>query len=461
MNRLKHKIILILLLGGLISIITRSTSLLNAEIIRGCEVPFQSEGILLFYADLYQFESPDDRLLIEVCYSLDLSQLHIENQPHPEYSFTLVLRIKNTEEEVLIDLQDDKVITGESLASAGNQQFLDLQKFYLNPDTVLFELSIDDPISGKSGRIEKTIDFVPFSDQLSLSDPVFISHIQKSTDTENVFSRHNVLMIPNPPRFFNLSDVQNFYIYFEINNLFYDQGKPTLYNVECVVEDLKGNSHYNIEHFNLEKVGNNTSRIEKINLTNLKTGMYALNITVADVANDQKATKKRFFRVLSDDKDPQLVMPMEEEDIKKYRDQIKYIATDREMDIFEQLDAVGKQEFLLQFWKAKDPTPNTSNNEYMVKHFQKIDYCENVFKNGVNSDQCRIYIQYGEPLDIERIVSALEFSRPVEIWTYNLNGSVEFVFVDRSNDGQYMLMHSTHPDEISNPSWARDFSTDN
>jgi len=32
---------------------------------------------------------------------------------------------------------------------------------------------------------------------------------------------------------------------------------------------------------------------------------------------------------------------------------------------------------------------------------------------------------------------------------------VEFIFVDRSGDGRYALVHSTHPDEYQNNDWKQ------
>ena len=147
---------------------------------------------------------------------------------------------------------------------------------------------------------------------------------------------------------------------------------------------------------------------------------------------------------------------MTDEDVQKYYDQIKYIATDRELDIFNKLDNAGKERFLLQFWKMKDNRPETPENEFMQEHFRRIAYCENAFKGGINSDRARVYLKYGPPVNIERSVSTLGFSRPVEVWTYAFDGTVEFVFVDRTLDGNYVLVHSTHPAEYSDPDWDKD-----
>ena len=45
-------------------------------------------------------------------------------------------------------------------------------------------------------------------------------------------------------------------------------------------------------------------------------------------------------------------------------------------------------------------------------------------------------------------------AKPYEIWSYrNIEGGVEFVFVDRSGLGEYALVHSTLRGEVNNPDW--------
>lgn len=330
------------------------------------------------------------------------------------------------------------------------------------PDTVRFVLTLSDSLSGKRGIIDTIVDLRLFLNDLSVSDPVFISYISKASDENNIFNRQSVLMIPNPARSFrSSSENSNFFVYFDINNLEFDPEKPSLYSLEYSITDLSGEIVKRVEHPQLQKVSENTSRIEKINIDQLMTGIYSLNLQLADMANDHIARISRYFNVIAVEGTSSMLMPMEEEDVEKYYDQIKYIATERELSLYRQLDTKGKQEFLLQFWRSRDPQPETPENEFMLQHFQRIDYCEKNFRNGLNSDRGRIYIQYGPPVDIDRSVSSLGYSKPVEIWTYSLDGRVEFIFVDRINDDNYVLMHSTHPNEISNPGWQQAFQGQN
>jgi GWxTD domain-containing protein len=132
------------------------------------------------------------------------------------------------------------------------------------------------------------------------------------------------------------------------------------------------------------------------------------------------------------------------------------LATGEERKLFDRLDPVGKQQFLLKFWKSKDPDPATPENEFMVEYFKRLAYCEEHFKGGLRSDMARIVLKYGFPVDILRKSDRREYRKPVEIWTYGIDGRTEFVFVDRLEDGQYIMIHSTHPDELHNTNWEKE-----
>jgi GWxTD domain-containing protein len=447
-----------LILTVLICIVSTYNAVVQADGIKGLQLPLKSEGDLLFYSDIYQFETMRDKIRMEVCYSLDLTQFFIESQPQDEQYFTLRLKLVDKTGKSVVNISDKKKIDVHDFQAGKNASFIDLIKLDVQPDTLKFQLLLSDSISGKSGIINKALVISPVTNDLSCSDPVFIAYLRKSSDEHNIFTRHNLEMIPNPARFFELPSENDFiYVYFEINNLMFNPEKPSLYSVLCSVENLAGKTMSKIEHDGLNKMASNTSRIEKVSLNNLVTGMYSLNLQITDLTNENRSSIRRYFRVESDVAGSQLVIPMEDEDVDKYYDQIKYIARKQELDVFEQLDKAGKQEFLLYFWKSKDPSPDTPENEFMINHFRKIEYCEKNFRNGINSDRGRVYIMYGAPVDIERSTSTAAYSKPVEIWTYSLEGRIEFVFVDRTNDDHYVLMHSTHPDEYYNPDWLKDF----
>jgi hypothetical protein len=64
-------------------------------------------------------------------------------------------------------------------------------------------------------------------------------------------------------------------------------------------------------------------------------------------------------------------------------------------------------------------------------------------------------ILYAEPDEIERFPSSTS-EKPYEIWHYySIENGVEFIFVDRSAFGDYILVHSTKRGELRDDQWQR------
>ncbi|MBK6766284.1 MAG: GWxTD domain-containing protein [bacterium] len=120
--------------------------------------------------------------------------------------------------------------------------------------------------------------------------------------------------------------------------------------------------------------------------------------------------------------------------------QVKYIATAEENRRLRSAGVLDREQLFREFWKRRDPTPNTPQNELMDEYYFRVQYADERYSThrpGWETDRGRIYIMYGEPTDIERHPFE-SGSRPYEIWFYhNLNR--RFVFVDQTGFGDYNL----------------------
>jgi len=64
-----------------------------------------------------------------------------------------------------------------------------------------------------------------------------------------------------------------------------------------------------------------------------------------------------------------------------------------------------------------------------------------------------VFIVYGPPDEYDRHPSEVD-SKPYEVWYYHgIQGGVEFVFVDRTGFQEYILVHSTHRNELRDDAW--------
>ena len=415
------------------------------------ELPVQSEGGLRFYLDVCQFAGEEGKTALELAYSLDLRQLLSAEAAPDSIRFDLTLQFFDTRSRLLNELQERKALKYEA-AGDGNLSFIDLKRFQIAADTLQIRLQIRSIAPVREGEVRTVIMMREFAGDVSLSDLLFLSHIRRAEAHTGSLVRHGLVMVPKPSRLFPVSGEVPVYV--EINRLSYDPGVPSVYALHWNVTDLAGREQWRKDYPTLPVNSANTSRVEKVPLQDLSTGVYALNLQVEDLKSQTQHTIRRYFRLYGDENDG-MILPMSGKDIDKYYDQIKYIASETEKQLFKTLNPQGKQDFLLQFWKSRDPDPATPENEFMEAYFARIHYCETNFKNGINSDRGRIYLLYGPPMDIRRYASSGGYDKPVEIWTYPIEGTSEFVFVDRLGGDQYVLVHSTHPDEFSDPDWEK------
>jgi GWxTD domain-containing protein len=288
-----------------------------------------------------------------------------------------------------------------------------------------------------------------------MSDLYFISSLQRAKGG-SIFEKNGLLMIPSVSRFYTVDDSsKKAYIYYEINGMDFNENAIPYYDTRFFVYTFSGEEVASGSKEFIPKKSSETARVEVVPLGDLKTGMYRLSVLVTDQSTKRTVTRERCFRISSEE-DRAMILPMSDADIENYLKQIQYIATNEEKKLFKRLNARGKQAFLLDFWRSRDSSPETPENEFMLAHFQKLHYAETHFKGGIDSDMGRVYIQYGPPMDVQREVSHIEYEKPVEIWTYAQDGRIEFIFVDRSGDNRFVLVHSTHVDEYSNPNWMDD-----
>ena len=134
---------------------------------------------------------------------------------------------------------------------------------------------------------------------------------------------------------------------------------------------------------------------------------------------------------------------------------LEYIATPSELSVLEDAGLNDRDSLWYAFWSQHDPTPNTKYNEKEVEYFERIEYCEQHFSHGDKgwrSDRGRIYVQHGQPDEIQRrpyelyapavdpMESIVVFYDSYEIWLY-YKYNRRYVFGDRTGLGEYVLLN--------------------
>lgn len=120
---------------------------------------------------------------------------------------------------------------------------------------------------------------------------------------------------------------------------------------------------------------------------------------------------------------------------------MSYLLSEEEFERVESLSRDELSEWIHQYWKSKDPSPETDYNEISTEFFSRVHSANQRFghkyKKGWQTDRGRILILYGEPHKIENNRYSTT-KLPYIVWKYK-NGE-EFLFVDRNNDEDFILI---------------------
>lgn len=127
-------------------------------------------------------------------------------------------------------------------------------------------------------------------------------------------------------------------------------------------------------------------------------------------------------------------------DFARVMEVLSYIAEPGEVARLRSLTPGARAAGWEDFWRRRDPDPETPVNEAKNEFFRRVRQAERQFRGygpGWRTDMGRIYIKYGPPDQVE--------SRPyqgtvpgLEVWTYN-RPFRRFVFEDRDGFGRFVL----------------------
>jgi GWxTD domain-containing protein len=131
-------------------------------------------------------------------------------------------------------------------------------------------------------------------------------------------------------------------------------------------------------------------------------------------------------------------------------EEVVYIITDRERDVFLSLPTVEDRErFVGAFWERRDPEPATPENEFKDEHSERLDYANRIFgrdaaRPGWKTDMGRFWIILGKPHEIQRY-DGLNDIVSTQVWLYNGDTKLgqpprfNLVFFKPQDVGEYEL----------------------
>ncbi|MBZ0200226.1 MAG: GWxTD domain-containing protein [Ignavibacteriaceae bacterium] len=318
-----------------------------------------------------------------------------------------------------------EVVNFEQTISGSNFN-LSLRSFYLRPGAYLIRSEIEDKDSKQKSSTENLFEVRDYSSGSGISDIMLIAR-------KTVVEGSNKIL-PNVNRnVFSKKDGIPFY--FEVYSRTHHEVK-----INSKITENENIVYDSTEVINIDS--GKTKIFFTVNSIELGLGNYLLQLTVVDMDNKIiGAAKKTFLSRWQG-------VPSSIKDLDKAAKQLVYIAKEEEIDKIE--EAINRDEKIkayLDFWKTKDPTPQTEDNPIFDEYYRRVAYANEKFSHyteGWKTDRGMVFIILGPPDNVDR--HPFEFNtKPYEIWEYyDLNR--QFIFVDETGFDDYRLITPMYGD---------------
>ncbi len=199
----------------------------------------------------------------------------------------------------------------------------------------------------------------------------------------------------------------------------------------------------------------------------------ALWMAAADKKADKAGPRETVAKPLSDKerrkREERLRKELETPFRKWLNEDVTYIITDEERTAWKRLGTDEEREqFIEQFWLRRDPSADSSENEFKEEHYRRIAYANERFASGIpgwKADRGRIYITFGPADEVESHPSGGSYERPFEEgggttstypfekwryrWIEGIGTDVIVEFVDPTMTGEYrMTMDPSEKDAL-------------
>ncbi len=427
-----------------------------------------------FQFDYAEFSYDSTSNFVEFYYSFPKNELSLLNTNKGKFSIG-ILKIKITNKnngKAVIDRTWEIKQPFVKSDSSGGQSLVGVLGFRIKAGEYLAEVSGGNAKDTASVRkYSEEIKVVPF-----IKNKIQISHIELAKNIKNtqvnkksIFYKNSYEVIPNPSIVFDSKSPALFY-YVELYNLI-KSGKHKVLKMGTTLVNSNGRIVYS-RNREIKPVADALVQVGIINLAKYGTGTFNLIVTLQDTLTKEGAISgKKFFYYNPESKpdgNAKQNAPfisseygvLSNDDCDLLFDESRPIATGDEIDRYEKLTSLNaKREFLYNFWKVRDPLPQTSENEFKAEYLKRLKYVNEHFgtmnKPGYKTDRGRVYLKYGAYDQIERFPSNSN-RKPYEIWYYNsIEGGVYFIFGDLTGYSDYELLHSTKRGELHDYDWQR------
>ena len=214
--------------------------------------------------------------------------------------------------------------------------------------------------------------------------------------------------------------------------------KDLFYSTEINEEDKFYGTAFNLQYsisgisMTINKTEDDGFPLSVVTIPNSRFPNSGFKIDLKNVENDSTIASTKIGSLWPD-------IPVSLLNLDVAINMLKFIVNEERIEELKAGNAKEKERKFTEFWKQRDPSPDSEYNELMVEFYDRIDYAYQEFSSpqnpGFETDQGKSYILYGPPNNIERKLPGNSPAR--EIWYYDKR---TLVFEATSGFGDFKLI---------------------
>ncbi len=413
--------------------------------------PFGPKGDIAdprFSLDWSQFRSDTPGLTrLEVYYKIANTGLSF--LPHEKgfvARYKLTVRVFRDNQQVGYEtFKREKIVNSRARTKMYSDFVLNLVDFDLQSGKYRVVVNLEDRSNERTAKKEINVKLSNFSRSKhpKISGLEFLYSSKPAKESDRFFRKGDIVAVPLVDRGLQGgADGGPVLYYFEIY-----QGADSALNVIVdtkIKHQTKGLVYHDSIHVMLDRP--QSKELRRINLRDFSPGSYEIEVAVYTSEKKMKRKKPSFTRENAFSVNWSLEGRVRHDYETVFR-QLELIATAEERRTLK--DAKTPEERIFAwtaFWKDRDPTPETKENESLQVFYARVRYADAHFSTphrlGWKSDRGGVFLKQGRPDEVnDQPVSASVGA--YQIWFYyNAAGEpLRFVFFDEYGDEDFRLQY--------------------
>ncbi len=422
------------------------------------DFPHTAKGELRFNIDCAGFPQKAGNALFEIYFRVPYDQLtfvDVAGAEAVEAGFKASIKLKDIEgETVLANEYTFPFRTAKEKAGDPGESVYDLFRCSVFPGRYRCEITLTDLHGASAGTVEFFSDVRgwPADDKLwGVGDMQIAWDFGKepaTTELTKRLTKYGVTIIPNAVRtYYKTQPFVTFYYEAILNH---DVKKDLLVSYD--ITDRYGKLYRSFPASQLSWEPGINAEWGKLPIITLPSNFYFLSVRVNNKAGEEVLTFRKLFLFKKDESkvDPLDIhsVLLEEDDMAEYADKfLKYLGKPEDVSNFEKMTTdFAKRMFIEEWWRRIAKEMKIPASEYQHTVLVRANIADtryaDAYKTGWRTDRGRIYIKYGEPVDLERSPYQRD-DEACEIWTYIIAGKERyFKFSDTTGNGDFRLVES-------------------